>query len=127
MNGFGSASEELSYFVDALVLHDLPLIGRPFTFFRFGQCVTRSRIDRFIVFYGAGHWFSRLIQKAIFHFLFDHLPITASTNSLSSGYRPFKFFNVWYHDRSLGNLVAITWESSVLSHCPICDKFSRVK
>lgn len=54
MNGFGSTYEELCNFINSMVLHDLPLSGSPFTFFGYGQSVTRSRIDRFLCSDGAG-------------------------------------------------------------------------
>lgn len=49
INGFGSTSEELCNFVDALDFHDLSLLGSPFTFFGYGQSVTHSRIDKFLL------------------------------------------------------------------------------
>lgn len=127
VNGFGSASEELCNFVDALDLHDLPSLGSPFTFFGYDQSVARSRIDRFLISDGADAWFSSLIQKVVIRFLLDHLPMTASCQCLPPGFRPFNFFNVWCHDNSLGRLVENTWEDSTLSHRPIWDKLDRIK
>lgn len=54
VNGFGVASEKLCSFVDELGLHDLPLQGFSFTYFRFGQNASRSRIYKFLIFDGAG-------------------------------------------------------------------------
>lgn len=126
-NGFGSAYEKLCNFVDSMVLHDIPLSGSPFTFFGYGQSVACNRLDRFLVSDGTGAWFSILVQKVVVRFVSDHLSITVSSQSFSSGFRPFRFFNVWCQDNSRSSLVESTWEGIDHSLCPFWDKMNRIK
>lgn len=47
MNGFGSALEQLVNLLESLELHDLPLVGSKFTFFKGGIGCARSELDNF--------------------------------------------------------------------------------
>lgn len=82
VNGFRATSKELSFLVDVLDLRDLLLRGSSFTYFGSGQNISRSRFDRFLIFYGAGICFFDICQRVILRVLSNHFPILVFSGDL---------------------------------------------
>jgi hypothetical protein len=93
----GTSVEDYSHFnqfIDNNVLFDLPLCDRNYTWFR-GDCVSMSRLDRFLL---SEDWCARwphFIQRALIRGLSDHCPILLTMDEANWGPRPRRMLKCW--------------------------------
>lgn len=69
----------------------MPLTGLIYMVFEVGLRYAWDRLERFLIKDNSG-WSDELIQKAIFKYASDHLPIVLSLDAVASGLRPFSVF-----------------------------------
>ncbi|GMI72091.1 hypothetical protein HRI_000878400 [Hibiscus trionum] len=95
-------------FINKNNLIDLPLSGGKFTWFRGGNSVEASRLDRFLISPEILLNFPNLIQCTLPRSLSDHRPVLINEATKEDGKRPFKLFNSWLSDKKLGEKITDT-------------------
>ncbi|XP_071700296.1 uncharacterized protein [Rutidosis leptorrhynchoides] len=99
-------------FISCNVLIDVPLGGRNFT--RISEDGLKfSKINRFLVndkFHNA--WVD-LTAIALERQFSDHCPIVLKDEYRNFGPKPFKVFDVWFHDENIESIIKETWKKDV--------------
>ncbi|KAK2435690.1 hypothetical protein QL285_020733 [Trifolium repens] len=114
-NGGGNQSErvELSQFIDAMELIDIPISGKKFSWFSsYGSSM--SRLDRFLLSEGFIEKGGITNQWIAARDISDHCPIWLVSNNLDWGPKPFKFNNCWLDHPAFIPFVTEFWEKTVI-------------
>ncbi|KAJ9560001.1 hypothetical protein OSB04_005161 [Centaurea solstitialis] len=120
---------EFNRFIEEGGLLDVPLISKRYTRvsddgFKF------SRLDRFLMTPNFGSSWKTLGVRALDRKGSDHSPLLLSEDLSDYGPKPFKFFDVWLKEDTLGAIVNEAWNIDVNSSDPVRmvrDKFKMVK
>ncbi|XP_028052793.1 uncharacterized protein LOC114257220 [Camellia sinensis] len=105
---------DLNSFIESCELHDLPLLGRKFTWCNAQDGEKWSRIDRILL---NPEWLLRYNFKVwgLPRLFSDHCPILLMDDVRDWGPKPFRFINAWTSHPSFPSLVAKVWhESSII-------------
>lgn len=68
-----------------------------------------------------------MVQKTEFKLISDHILISLSTGYLSSGLRPYKFFNTWCSDQEFQSFVPNVWREIVNRPSSLWGKFNQLR
>ncbi|XVF15533.1 hypothetical protein REPUB_Repub09cG0162300 [Reevesia pubescens] len=90
-------------------LVDLPLEGKKFTWFGYGEKL--SRFDIFLVSIDLVTVFSSLCQKGLRYTISNHYPILLVEDSINWGPKPFKFFDFWLFKEDCLKMIKSEWSS----------------
>ncbi|XP_028062821.1 uncharacterized protein LOC114266128 [Camellia sinensis] len=108
------AMRDLNSFIESCELHDLPLLGRKFTWCNAQGGEKWSRIDRILL---NPEWLLKYNFKVwgLPRLFFDRCPILLMDDVRDWGLKPFRFINAWTSHPSFPSLVAKVWhESSII-------------
>ncbi|XP_057453104.1 uncharacterized protein LOC130744964 [Lotus japonicus] len=90
-------TDDFNQFIDKMELHDLPLVGKKFTWIRpNGQQM--SRLDRALVSHEWLDYFPGLVQEVLHRDVSDHSPILLRASTVDWGPKPFRVMNCWFDD-----------------------------
>lgn len=95
-------------FIHEAGLAELSMGGRRFTYMS-SDCGKHSKLDRFLVSYGALDNWPELKVTALNRLYSDHCPILLSSGRIDFGPTPFRFYNRWLLDPAIYKLVLEVW------------------
>jgi endonuclease/exonuclease/phosphatase family metal-dependent hydrolase len=101
---------EFHSFLENLVLVDLPLLGKRFTWFQ-ANGRAMSRIDRVLI---SDEWASRWGEVALWALprdVSDHCPLILKYSHDDWGPKPFRFNNFWLDNKKCIEIVESFWRS----------------
>ncbi|GMI65215.1 hypothetical protein HRI_000190800 [Hibiscus trionum] len=100
LGGMHSSASIMDFnaFISDCCLIDLPFIGGEYTWYRGGNNVAASRIDRFLLSTEVVACYPGLVQKRFPRGLSDHCPIWLNNLRRVRGPQPFKLFDWWMDD-----------------------------
>ncbi|GFZ20781.1 hypothetical protein Acr_28g0014860 [Actinidia rufa] len=103
--------EDLIEFINVAELHDLPLVGRRFTWTNFQASIKLSRLDRFLVSFDWCEKFN-IRQWGLPRPISDHCPILISDEEKDWGPKIFRFMDAWLSHPKFMPLVKDVWENT---------------
>src|ERR1044072_6672323 len=107
--GGGREMEGFNEFIDMMEIHDIPLIGRKYTWVR-PNGKAMSRLDRFLV---SQEWLDRWpgsSQAALKGDVSDHFPLLFGVRDQNWGPKPFRVLNCWLQHPNFREFVLHKWK-----------------
>lgn len=103
--------QEFNRFIENAGVHDLPLLGRKYTWSnRDGSSM--SRIDRVFI---SGGWLTTwpgTVQKGLSRSISDHCPIILYDKLVNWGPKPFRSLDCWFEHQNFASFVDEQWKST---------------
>ncbi|GFS37592.1 hypothetical protein Acr_00g0052930 [Actinidia rufa] len=103
--------DDLIEFIDVAELHDLPLVGRRFTWTNFQAHIKQSRLDRFLV---SSEWCEKfkIRQWGLPRPISDHYLLLISDEEKDWGPKIFRFMDAWLSHPKFMSIVKDVWENT---------------
>jgi exonuclease III len=116
-------------FINDVELHEIPLLGRKFTWSNERESPTLVRLDRVCATDGWDHLFPDCILQSSASTISDHCPLLLGLHEFTHGNRRFHFESFWPRLDGFLEEVTQSWEQPVVASCPqqvLADKFKRL-
>ncbi len=127
-NGSPSSVPDILRFratINEIVLFDLPLLNRSFTWTNGRRSPTLERLDRAFVSLGWLSAFPKSSWRALPRPRSDHTPLVLSASSFIPSASIFRFESFWLRYPSLATIVSDAWSSATSAASSVQDPISR--
>lgn len=116
-------------FLDDLELHEIPLLGRKFTWSNERTAPTLVRLDRVFATVDWEQCFPDCLLQSSATMISDHCPLLLGLHDCAQGKRRFHFESYWPRVEGFSEEVSRSWNQPVTTNCPLqllVDKLKRL-
>jgi exonuclease III len=116
-------------FINEEELHEIPPLGRRFTWLNERESPTLVRLDCVFAIDGWDQLFPDCILQSSASMILDHCPLLLGLHEFTYSKRCFQFESFWTKLDGFLEVVTQSWEQPVAASCPLqvlADKFKRL-
>lgn len=116
-------------FLDDMDLHEIPLLGRKFTWSNERTAPTLVRLDRVFATEDWEQCFPDCLLQSLATMISDHCPLLLGLHDCTQGKSRFHFESYWLRLEGFLDEVACSWNQLVAANCPLqllVDKMRRL-